>query len=293
MRCSTIPSTIVPADDPCAGEATHMLLGSTRDGEIRDPFMDPVCKPCGESFVRRPALKARIVPLQVHMPDSVFIEIVEGHRLIKDPKHEARCFDCGTTNRVNWFKFQTNGCSGRPESIEVLHHSRDMLQAEQDARAAESARLWWDYAVDFLHTHIEDWRVVTDDPHYSAYFTFRDREYGLRHDLPGYRFGAEKLPNRGRPEPEIINPELDGSYKQAAFHFHNRITDSGSQYFATYTPGAPAVRDRENVILYTPEGAISEVLYIPGPRPWAETSGAICDAWGPISYIVLQTRIYE
>lgn len=295
MRCSTDPSSVSPADDPCAGEATHMLLGSTRDDETgtREPFMDPVCKPCGESFVRRPALKARLVPLHVHMPESVFIEIVEGHRLVKDPEHEARCFDCGTTGRVNWFRFQTNGCPGRPESIEVLRHSRDMLDAELHERAAESARLWWDYAVDYLHTHVGDWRVVTDDPNYCAYFTFRDREYGVRHDLPAGRFGAEKLPNRGRPKPDIVNPELDGSYKQAVFHFHNRVTESGSTYFATWTPSHANVTDRELIILFAPEGQIVEVLRVPGLRGWDETTGAICDAFGPISYVVLQTRIYK
>ncbi|MEU1552214.1 hypothetical protein ABZ517_05755 [Streptomyces scabiei] len=293
MRCSTIPSTTVPADDPCAGEATHMLLGSTRDGEIREPFMDPVCKPCGESFIRRPALKARIVPLHVHMPENVFIDIAEGHRLVKDPEHQARCFDCGTTGRVTWFEFQTNGCPGRPESIEVLRHSRDMLDSELDVRAAESARLWWDYAVDYLHTPVEDWRVVTDDPHYSAYFTFRDREYGVRHDLPAGRFGAEKLPNRGRPKPDIVNSALDRSYKQAVFHFHNRVTESGSAYFATWTPSQANVTDRELIILYAPEGQIVEILRVPGLRGWDETTGAICDAFGPISYVVLQTRIYE
>ncbi|AZM47855.1 hypothetical protein DMB38_20520 [Streptomyces sp. WAC 06738] len=269
-----------------------MLLGSLRDEDgTREPFRDPVCKPCGESYVRRPSLKARIVPLHVHMPESVFTEIVEGHRLVKDAEREARCFDCGTTGRVNWFRFQTNGCPGRPESIEVLRFSRDMVHAELHKRATASATEWREYAVDFIHTHIEDWRVVTDDDKYSAYFTFRDREYGLRHDLPGGRFGAEKLPNRGRPKPEIINPELD--YKQAVFYFHGRMTESGSEFFATWTPSHANVTDRELIILYTPEGQISEVLRVPGLRGWDETTGAICDAFGPISRVKLQTRIYE
>lgn len=295
MRCSTMKSTVVPADDPCAGEATHMLLGSTRDGQTgtREPFMDPVCMPCGESYTRRPALKARLVPLHVAMFEGAFIEIVEGHRLLKDAAHEARCFDCGTTGRVNWFKFQTNGCPGRPESIEVLRFSREMAHAELNERAIASATEWREYAVDFIHTHIEDWRVVIGDDRYSAYFTFGDREYGVRHDLPGGRFGAEKLPNRGRPKPEIVNPELDGSYKQAVFHFHNRVTDSGSAYFATWTPSYADVTARELIPLYTPEGQIVEILRVPGVRSWDETAEAICDAFGPISYVVLQTRIYE
>ncbi|MFE5853161.1 hypothetical protein ACFQ61_08065 [Streptomyces sp. NPDC056500] len=294
MHCSTVQSTVGPGDEPCQGTATHLLIGSIRtDAGPREPFRDPVCEPCGRGYARRPALKARVVPLHVHMPESVFIEIVEGHRLVTDPAHEARCFDCDTTGNPTWFRFQTNGCPGRPESIEVLRHSRAMLQAEPDERATMSARVWWSYAVDFIHTPIEDWRVITEDLHYSAHFTFRDREYGLRHDLPGGRIGAEKLPNRGRPEPDIVNPELDGSYKQAVFHFHNLVTDSGSRYFATYTPGHADVTGREHVILYAPEGQISQVLYMPGLNPWAETAAAICDAFGPISYVVLQDRIYE
>ncbi|MGW3153779.1 hypothetical protein [Streptomyces sp. NPDC001089] len=292
MRCSTISSTIGPGDVPCAGEATHMLLGSIRDGESgdREPFMDPHCAPCGESFARRPALKARLVPLHVHMPESAFIEIVEGHRLIKDPEHEARCFDCGTTGSPTWFRFQTNGCPGRPESITVLRYTRE--QTEGFDMPETSARLWWDYAVDYLHMQVEDWRPVTDHAAYSAFFTFRDREYGVRYELLDFRFGAEKLSNRGRPQPEILNPELD-PYNQAVFYFHGRMSDSGAEQFATWTPGHANTTDRELIILYTPEGSIKEVLRVPGVRSWAETTGAICDAFGPISRIKLQTRIYE
>ncbi|MFC4498465.1 MULTISPECIES: hypothetical protein [Streptomyces] len=292
MRCSTLQSTVVPADDPCAGEATHMLLGSIRDGETdtREPFKDPVCRPCGESFVRRPALKARLVPLHVHMTDNMFIETIEGHRLVKDPDHEARCFDCGTTGSPTWFRFQTNGCPGRPESITVLRYSREAIEGFE--RPAISAKLWWDYAVDYLHTHVEDWRLVTDHAEYSAYFTFRDREYAVKYNLLDFRFGAVKLPNRGRPEPEIINPELD-PYNQVVFNFHGRMTDSGSEPFATWTPGHANVTDRELIILYTPEGRITEVLRVPGLRGWAETTEAISDAFGPISRVKLQTRIYE
>ncbi|MEU7156000.1 hypothetical protein AB0A98_06085 [Streptomyces chrestomyceticus] len=291
MRCSTIQSTVGPGDEPCLGTATHLLIGSLRtDEETREPFRDPVCKPCGESYTRRPALRARIVPLRMHMPESAFIEIIEGHRLVKDPEHEARCFDCGTTGSPTWFRFQTNGCSGRPESIEVLYHSRDMRDAELHERAAESARLWWDYAVDYLHTHVEDWRVVTGDPHYSAYFTFRDREYGVRHDLPDFRFGAEKLPNRGRPAPARINLAWMCSYKQAVFHFYGLVNRYENRYFATYTPG------REDVILHAPEGQTAEVLRLAGlPHsgdPLAEVTDAVCDAFGAIADITFQQRIY-
>lgn len=49
MRCSTDPRLVASSEDPCEGDATHMLLGSIRDAESgkREPFMDPVCKLCG------------------------------------------------------------------------------------------------------------------------------------------------------------------------------------------------------------------------------------------------------
>ncbi|MGW1261259.1 hypothetical protein ACWD7Y_04760 [Streptomyces drozdowiczii] len=286
MRCSTVKSSVVPGDDPCQGTATHLLIASSRE-----PLRDPVCKPCGESYVRRPALQARLVPLHTFTPPSAFIDTVEGHRLVADKEHEARCFDCGTTGDVNWFRFQTNGCPGRPESIEVLYHSKDMLCAELHERAAASAAEWWDYAVNFIGAHVGDWRLVTDDEKYSAFFTFRDREYGLRHDLPGGRFGAEPLPNRGRPKPEVVDGDLR-DWNQAAIYFHDRATDSGSEYFATWTPGHAKPSDRELIILYTPEGQIHEVLYVPGLWGWDMTIGAICDAFGPLRTILLRTRIY-
>jgi hypothetical protein len=289
MRCSTAKGTDVERD--CLGTATHMVLGSIREDESREPFRDPVCEPCGRAYERRPALRARIVPLHVHQPESLFIEIVEGHRLVEDPEHEARCFDCGTTGSPTWFKFQTNGCPGRPESITVLFKPREFYGAPLDEWARESARLWWDYAVSYLGMRIEDWRVVTEE-RYSAYFTFRDREYAVQHSPLDRRFGAVKLPNRGRPAPEIGNADLH-PYNQAVFYFHGRVTDSGSASFATWTPGHADIADRELVILYTPEGRIVEVLRVPGLRSWAETTGAICDAFGPISHIKLQTRIYE
>ncbi|MEV6309927.1 hypothetical protein AB0M10_15180 [Streptomyces sp. NPDC051840] len=286
MRCNTLKGT----EPRCTGTATHMLLypDPVEQNEVRDP----VCKPCGDGFVSRPRLKGRIVPLHVHATPGTFSDTIEGHRLVQDPEHEARCHDCGTTGSPNWFKLQTNGCPGRPESIEVLRHSREMLDAEPQERAAEAARLWRDYAVDYLRMWVEDWRVVADDPSYCAFFTFRDREYGVRHDLAAGRFGAEKRPNRGRPAPQLINPGLD-TYSQAVFHFHDRVTDSGSEWFATWTPGRAAPADRELVILYTPEGQIAEILRVPGLWPVEEIKGAICDTFGSISSIQFQTRIYQ
>ena len=291
MRCSTLKSTDLERE--CLGTATHVMLYSMPDpagqpGD-REHFKDPVCKPCGDAYKRRPALKSRIVPLHVHMPDSSFVEIVEGHRLVSDPKHEAKCFDCGTTGSPTWFRFGTNGCPGRPESITVLRYSPEQLQSFD--RPALAARLWWDYAVDYLGMHVEDWRVVNEAT-YGAYFTFRDREYAVQHTTLDNQFGAVKLTNRGRPAPEILNPELD-PYNQAVIYFHGRMTESGSESFATWTPGHANVTDRELVILYRPEGQIREVLRVPGLRGWAETTEAISDAFGPISYVKLQTRIYE
>ncbi|WP_326742854.1 hypothetical protein [Streptomyces sp. NBC_01768] len=101
---------------------------------------------------------------------------------------------------------------------------------------------------------------------HSAYFTLRDREYGLRHNLLGRRFGAVKLPNRGRHEPEITDP-----YNQAVFYFHNRITESGSMYFATRTPGHADITVRELVILYPPRAGSAKFSASRacgrGPRP--------------------------
>lgn len=291
MRCSTLTSTVLPGETPCEGTATHMLFGSIRDEDGRQSFHDPVCKPCGESYSRRTALKPRLVPLHTHVPESNFLDVNEGHRLVQDDQHGARCFDCGMSGTTTWFKFQTNGCRCRPESITVLRYSREFLDSGL-SRPEKAARMWWDYAVNFLRMGVEDWRPVKDDAKYAAFFTFRDREYGVRHDLPAGGIGAEKLPNRGRPEPEIINPDLN-SYKQVVFNFHDRVRESGSEWFATWTPGHDSITDRQLIKLYTPEGAITDVLYVPGLRSWAETTGAIVDAFGSISRARVQNRIYE
>ncbi|MEW1922200.1 hypothetical protein [Streptomyces sp. NPDC088360] len=290
MRCSVSDSS-PSLTDGCLGTATHLVLGSVREEDTRTPFRDPVCEPCANAYTQQASFRARVVPLHVYEPDSMFAEIIEGHRLVKDEKHEARCHDCGTTGSPNWFRFQTNGCRARPESIEVVSLSRDARREEREARAAGSARLWWGYAVEYLHTHVEDWRPVTDHDVYCAFFTFRDREYGLTYNEADPRIKAVKLPNRGRPEPEIDNPELD--YEQAVFYFHGRMNDSGSEPCAIWTPGHANVTDRELVILYTPEGRIHEALRIPGLRTWAETVGAICDAFGPIRTVILRDYINE
>ena len=294
MRCSTLRSSVTSADDPCTGEATHLLLGSLRDEDgTREPFADPVCKPCGESYTRRPALAARIVPLHVHEPNPQFL-IIEGHRLIKDPEHGERCYDCGRTGTEAEFKVSLlHGCPARPESVDHLALTGDSIWAEKNQRATESARLWYHEAAYVLGMGIEDWRVVHNHPITAAHFTFRDREYRLKFDLAGYRICAEKLENRGRPAPDMLNTQYRENYKQVVFHFHDLLNKYESTYFATYTPG------REDVILYAPEGSISAVLRVEldgtGTREWrlGVVTDAVCDTFGAIADLTFQTRIYE
>lgn len=294
MRCSTLNSTITSADDPCEGAATHLLLGSQRvdEGE-RVPFRDPVCKPCGESYVRRPALKARLVPLHIHNPTPAFKNIVEGHRLIDHPEHESQCYDCERTDSENVFKFSMlHGCPARPESIDHLALTRDAVMLDANGRAEESARLWFQEAAYDLGMGIGDWRPVLNHPSTCATFTFRDREYRVLFDLPGYRIAAQKLENRGKPEPETINPEHREDYKQVVFHFYDLISRYETLYFATWTPG------REDVILHAPEGQISAVLRITGlnfpeSTHLAQVTEAVCDAFGAVADLTFQTRIYE
>jgi hypothetical protein len=291
MRCSTISGT--DAEGTCTGTATHLLLGSDRNADsTRDAFRDAVCEPCGQAYTRRPALKARIVPLHVHEPLPEFL-IIEGHRLVDHPEHGMRCYDCGRTDTETAFRLSMlHGCPGRPESVDHLALTGDACKLDRKGRAEESARLWFQEAAFDLGMGIGDWRPVLNHPVTAAHFTFRDREYRLKFDLAGYRMFAEKLENRGRPNPETINPEYRESYKQVAFHFHRLVTDSGSMYFATYTPG------RDDVILYAPEGAISAVLRFPGLEGTSErrlgiVTDAVCDTFGAIADIGFQDRIYE
>ncbi|MFE7114928.1 hypothetical protein ACFU99_05820 [Streptomyces sp. NPDC057654] len=295
MRCSTVQSTVGPGDEPCQGTATHLLIGSIRtDEETRETFRDPVCKPCGESYTRRPGLTSRLVPLHIHTPTPAFKNIVNGHRLIDHPEHESQCYDCGRTDSETVFKFtMLHGCPARPESLDHLALTGDACRLDRSGRAKESARIWFHEAVYDRGMGIEDWRVVHNHPVTAARFTFRDREYRLKFDFAGYRMFAEKLENRGRPEPEIINPEHRENYQQVVFHFHNLINKYESKYFATYTPG------REDVILHTPEGAICAVLRVEldgtDTREWrlGIVTDAVCDTFGAIADLTFQTRVYE
>ncbi|WP_030894329.1 hypothetical protein [Streptomyces sp. NRRL F-5053] len=294
MLCSTTLSTAAPGGETCQAPATHLLIDSVRtDEETREPLSHPVCKPCGESFERRQKFRAHMVPLHIHTRTPAIKNIVQGHRLIDHPEHESQCYDCGRTDSDTVFKFSMlHGCPARPESLDHLALTGDACRLDRNARAEQSARMWFHEAAHVLGMGIGDWRPVHNHPVTAAYFTFRDREYRLKFDLAGYRMFAEKLENRGRPEPEIINPEHRETYKQVVFHFYNLITESGSVYFATYTPG------REDVILYAPEGQISAVLRFPdldGTREGrlAEVEDAVVDTFGAISDLLFQTRIYE
>ncbi|MFI6697162.1 hypothetical protein ACIBLA_36545 [Streptomyces sp. NPDC050433] len=225
-----------------------------------DKTLEPVCKPCGESYVRRPALRARIVPLHVHRTTPLFKGIAGGHRLIDHPFHEAACHDCLLLGSVEHFRQGRikglHGCRFRPESVT----SRDLPVTNQPFTTLdELASRWLKYVTHEIGMGIGDWHPIKDNSDFAATFTFRDREYGLQHTLSGTYVWAEKRENRGQPMPEIISPELQDSYKQVVFRFYDLINKYESTYFATYTPG------REDVILYTPEGRDPRCSALPGP----------------------------
>lgn len=172
-------------------------------------------------------------------------------------------------------------------------NSRELPKPDTDQALTldELASLWWKYTTHELGMGIGDWRPIKNHSHFAATFTFRDREYALRHSQNGTYVWAEKLENRGQPRPDEVNTQYRETYKQAVFHFHRLVTDSGSMYFATYTP------DREDVILYASEGQVSAVLRLTGLTrpgdPLAEVTDAVCDAFGAIADITFQNRIYE
>lgn len=282
MRCSTLRSADM--DDECLGTATHLMLSSIRnaeDGE-RSHHRDPVCEPCGRSYERRPAYKARIVPLYIHDPLPAFTDVVEGHRLVDHPFE--RCHDCLLPGGITQFRFSMlHGCPARPESIDHLALTREAVMRDANGRAAESARLWFEEAAYTQNMAIEDWRPVLNHRSTCAYFTFRDLRYRVKYDLPGYRIAAEKLKNRGLPPPVTLNPEHRQNYKAVAFRFYDLVSR-----YATYTPG------REDISLHAPEGQISSVLRLnglnlPESTHLAQATDAVCDAFGAIA----QVTFYE
>ncbi|KJK56116.1 hypothetical protein [Saccharothrix sp. ST-888] len=60
-RCSTV--THDPGD-PCTKVATHVLVYSQPENDKRHEVTEAVCGPCGEGYLSRPSLKARLVPLK-------------------------------------------------------------------------------------------------------------------------------------------------------------------------------------------------------------------------------------
>ncbi|MEV5264762.1 hypothetical protein [Streptomyces werraensis] len=250
-----------------------------------------MCEPCGKEFIRRGAYEAMLVRLEVHKPLPKFI-IVAGHRLVEDAEHGERCFDCGRTGTETVFKFSMlHGCRARPESVDHLALTGDIVREAANARAEESARLWYAEAAYHLGMPVNDWRTVINHESTCATFTVGDDAYRLRYGLAGHRITAEKLPNRGMGEPEVINGEGRKNHKQVVFRFHYLVSKYETDYFATYTPG------REDVILYAPEGQIVAVLRLAGltrpEEPLAEVTDAVCDACGPIYSLTFQDRIYQ
>ncbi|WP_329271802.1 hypothetical protein [Streptomyces sp. NBC_01451] len=293
MRCSTRPN--IDLSDTCTSTATHMLLWSMPDPHkpqgARKRYTEPVCKPCGDvAYRRRPALKARVVPLHIYTPTPAFKDIAGGHRLVDHPEHGAQCHDCGRTGSTDQFKLaMLHGCPARPESV----NSRELPQAGigSDVTRDELAGRWWKYVTHEVGMGVGDWRLTKDDRLVVATFTFRDREYVLMHSPSIPYVWAEKRENRGYPAPELINPEYAQTYRQVAFHFHTG-NYNGAMNFACYTPGC------EDVILYYPEGQTRAVLRISGlnfpeSTHLAQVTDAVCDAFGPVADLIFQTRIYQ
>lgn len=153
--------------------------------------------------------------------------------------------------------------------------------------------MWFHETTHVFGMPIGDWRPVADHPTTAAYFTFGDREYRLKYDLAGYGMAAEKLENRGKPAPEVINPEFRETYQQVVFRFHDLVSKYETTFFATWTP------DREDVPLYAPEGQIAAVLRVEldgtGTREWrlGVVTDALCDAFGSVAQIKYQDWVYE
>lgn len=292
MQCHTQPK----GNPRCEGIATHLLIYHLPSTDIT-PSVEPrqtapVCKPCGQEFVRRDTYPAELVRLHEYTPLPKFL-IIEGHRLVDDAEHGARCYDCGRTDSEAAFRLSMlHGCRARPESVDHLRLSGDIVWQDSNTRAEESARLWFDEAAYTLGMPVGDWHTVFNHPSTCATFTVGDDSYRVVFGLAGHRITAEKLENRGKPAPELINPEEQDRYKQVVFRFHHLVNKYESTYFATYTPG------RQDVILYAPEGAICAVLRFPDLEGTRErrlrvVTDAVCDTFGPISDITFRQRIYQ
>lgn len=163
-------------------------------------------------------MAAQIVPLHIYIPAPAFKNLTGGHRLIDHPFHEAQCFDCLKIGSSTVFTAGVDGCPARPESLRLSIVQHEAASQDAVERAEASAGLYRKFA-DRILLPIDDWRALTNHPTYCAYFTFRDREYGVKYGMGYHRLAAEKLPNRGQPEPERVNVQWKEAYKQVVLRF--------------------------------------------------------------------------
>ncbi|MGW2984078.1 hypothetical protein [Streptomyces goshikiensis] len=88
-------------------------------------------------------------------------------------------------------------------------------------------------------------------------------------------------------EIEVIDNTGGQSTRTVAWHFHNLVTDSGSEFFATWTLGEPYVR------MWSPEGAFRDVLtWNPRQSASPESVQELAGVWGPVGLRIHQHRIY-
>ncbi|MDT0307233.1 hypothetical protein RM780_09685 [Streptomyces sp. DSM 44917] len=282
MRCST-----TRPDRTCTRTATHVLL-SAADGNEKPA--GPVCEPCGTRRARAPGARTRLVPLAVIEPPPGFIPS-HGHRLIRAPRRgepaAMRCLDCQATAPHAAFCTGWEGCPGRPESLNYLSIALLPGVEEMDASSrAQAMAGHYRTVAGRIGLPLEDWQTVLNDPAYCAFFTFRDRAYGLRYGVGWHGCAAEPLPNGGAPAPGYLDAQFAETFRQVVFGF--RDLDTGSGFFACHQPGEP------DIVRYTPEGRIEAVLRLADGRPRTveEITEAVAATWGPVATVRYSTRVY-
>ncbi|MFK0179586.1 hypothetical protein ACIQVR_26870 [Streptomyces xanthochromogenes] len=89
------------------------------------------------------------------------------------------------------------------------------------------------------------------------------------------------------PDVMLVDNTEGNSTRTVSWHFHNLVTDSGSMYFATWSPGEHFVR------LWSPDGMFRDVLSW-NPRTLASTGDVqeLAGAWGPVGLRIEQHRLY-
>lgn len=89
------------------------------------------------------------------------------------------------------------------------------------------------------------------------------------------------------PDVELVDNTGGKETRTVSWHFHNLVTDSGSEFFATWTYDEPFVR------LWSPEGTFRDVLsWDPGTVQSAESVQEFAGAWGQVGLRIHQHRIY-